>query len=238
MKLCLMCALVVALLASAVAEDFQNHSISFEIPDGWDIYSDIEVGDNSSTILTDGKGAIRIDTIHLTDESLTEIVGDYYRSTSDGCYQLNPDASWQEIYGRDSWRVVNAFREYYRGQVVPPTIQGGGARWGAGSDDFLALGEYISYSTNGPQGQQPYEPLLEWYLVWIRPEYNGSFVAVHGLFPVNRYEAVKVAGFGRDGNHHWPTPLYNIMISFSTDWSGKLCKDGLRTGDEALLSLV
>ena len=80
MKLCLMCALVVALLASAVAEDFQNHSISFEIPDGWDIYSDIEVGDNSSTILTDGKGAIRTDTILLTDESLTEIVGDYYRS--------------------------------------------------------------------------------------------------------------------------------------------------------------
>ena len=246
--ICLMCALAIApmVLASAVAEDqhvqtFHNHSISFEIPDGWEVCLDVMIDDNSSTIITDGEAAIRIDTIKLPDAELDEIVRDYCQKTSDDYYQIKPDATWHAIYKKESWRVVDAFCEHYRDHVVPPAMPSLGSRFGIGSDDFLTSGEYIAYCTNGPRGNLPEDKLLEWYLVWIRPEYNSTFIAVHALFPVDHlddYGIEKLTGFGRAETYHWPGPLYNVMTSFSTDWSGRLCKGGLRTGEEELLSLV
>ena len=94
---------------------FHNHSIYFEIPDGWEIYSDIEDGDNSSTIITDGMAAIRIDTIKLADSKLDELVRDYLQNRkSDDYYRINPNVTWYAAYEKEPYYVVDSLCEYYK----------------------------------------------------------------------------------------------------------------------------
>ena len=240
----LMCALVIApmVLVSALAEDqesqtFHNHSTSFEIPDGWEVYSDTEEGDNSSTIITDGKAAIRVSTIKLPSAELDKLARDYGQKRAGDCYQIKPDTTWEAIYEKESWYVVDAVCEYYKDWVILPAT----LRCCCGSDDFLTRGRYMGYSTNADVHEEspPDAKLLEWYLVWIRPEYNGTFIAVHALFPVDQLDGYGIEKLTKPGDpraYFWPKPLYDVMVSFSTDWAGRICKKAPKGGD-VLLSI-
>lgn len=195
---------------------FHNHSIYFEIPDGWEIYSDTEFGDNSSTILTDGMATIRIDTVKLSESELNQAAKCGFLGNT-----LDPDDGqiWIQILERAPWEFLGGLWKHYLPLTPPVYLK----RKSGGSGLFSPDDAHAGYATNYNRKGAPSSEPLEWYLIWSKIEYGGRFIGVHTLFPANcadTYNMVNIARGGAPYDYYWPEPMYEMMSTFSTDWTG------------------
>ena len=158
----------------------------YENPTGW-VKRDPDVGDNvnSTTILTDDRAEIRIDIIRLSNSELDQIAKmQFVEDDSD----LDGEApSWITAYNEDPWGIAKGLWITYvnylnKFNLKPRNISGRGT--GLLSPD----GACAFYATNDRHDGPPPDLPLEWYFVWIRPEYGNVFVGIHARFPPNYLE--------------------------------------------------
>ena len=241
LKSCIILILVTFSTASAVPENvtanenatYNNHSICFEIPDGWYIYSDTEEGDNSSTILTDGLAAIRIDTVRLPEEELNNIVSSHLEEYNSKPWRgekepLDTNVPWLEVYRDYPWQVAGALLDIYMDQIERPSyrIKSGGSinlRL-AGLKNFQE-DCHVAISQNfGSGNTQDREKLpaniypAEMYVVWTKPKYNNTFVAIRANFPDAEYETHEMK-YCADFIYLWPKPLWDIIVTLEISYT-------------------
>lgn len=199
----------------------------YNTPIGW-MKEDPDVGEDfNSTILTDGRAEIRIDIIRLSNSELNQIAKRQF-------VEDDPDLSveipyWITTYRENPWGISEGLWSYYKNYLTkldlkPREISGGGD-----SGLLRPDGANAFYATNYQHYGLPSSLPIEWYFVWIRPEYGNIFVGIRAQFPpkyfcihdmkiVGREGCAHVDSFGGGAyaNIYLPEPLWMVISSFTT----------------------
>jgi len=195
---------------------YKDNGISFEIPQNWNVVKDIQEGNVTQIVLSDGINAIRMDLIKNSD--INTIIGeylDYHVSKSDLsslCQDAKnmTDTEWHSAYKKFPWYSNDAISEYYQKNIVRPNTQLGGTGSGISvKPDGVA---YAGIATNN--GHHDDKEIDEWFISWTKPEYDNEIIGVHSLFKGD-YPSVEIEWRGSSTNYAMPEPLWIVLTTFN-----------------------
>jgi len=195
---------------------YNNHSLCFEIPQNWSVIKDVQEGNDTQIVLSDGANAIRIDLIK--DSNINKIIGEYleYHVSKADLSSFEYDTknmtgkAWRSAYERFPWYSNDAISEYYQDNVVRPITQLGGT--GSGISVKPDGVEYAGIATNN--GHHNDKEIDEWFVSWTKPEYDNEIIGVHSLLKGD-YPSVEIEWRGSPTNYAMPEPLWTVLTTIN-----------------------
>lgn len=193
---------------------YLNHSLCFEIPNGWKVIKDAQVDNDTQIVLSDGANAIRVDLIK--HPGIGKIIGDYLEyhvSKSElASFDYNPrdmsNESWQYAYARYPYYSNDAVCEYYKENVIKPVTH----MSSSGSGNFIKPdgSEYAGVATNGDSRND----INEWIVAWTKPKYDSEVIGIHSLFK-GKYPEIKVKWGSSERDYSLPEPLWIVLATIN-----------------------
>lgn len=190
-------ALILILLSSSIAfaapSIYRDNGIAFTIPANWSI-ADVQQLDRTEAdgtlvndtkiVLTDNYSAIRIDIIKI------------------------PQTKWlMQMYEDSPYYVMGILESYYRTKLLEINSRSMGLNGGSGLSIKPDGVEHASFRT-GSNGD-----LIEWIMIWTKPDYNDKFIGVHALFQGDyQMKPLSMSG-GGPYSYYMQKPLYEILDS-------------------------
>jgi hypothetical protein len=204
---------------TATPTTYANHSLSFNIPDGWKVAKDDIEGNDTQVVLSDGTNAIRIDLIKHPGIGI--LIGDYLdyhvsKSELDSYAYNSKDNSseaWKSNYERIPWYSNDAISEYYMEHVIHPIALAGNNWHGSGISVKPDGVEYAGFYTNENSRGRPVD-VYEWVIAWTKPSYDEKFIGVHSVFK-GEFRQIKIELSGSNDEYIMPEPLWTVLTSFS-----------------------
>ena len=179
-------------VSSAVNQttSYQNHSLSFEIPLGWNVVKDIQEENDHMILLTDNISAIRIDIIKsddpliISDSADSRILCEYYIK-----YVIN---------------LVKPICGSGTGVEIKPD----------GADDVFYASNCCGL--NKYCKEEGFNDPVEWIVTWTKPEYDKELIGVYAIFN-GTYPDTKINWSGAHGDYYMANPLYSVLTSISLE---------------------
>ncbi|NYT02989.1 MAG: hypothetical protein GKC10_09590 [Methanosarcinales archaeon] len=199
--------LVGASLASQ-NETYCHHGLCFEIPHEWDVVKDVQVGNDTQIVLSDGVSAIRVDLIKYPDREIDKLMLEHLirDKTIPENYSSSCICPWRFIYALVPWQANGAIGNYYKTEIIKPV------------NDLRCSGSGISIKPDGVEQASIHESCeelpAEWVIAWTKPEYDEELIGIHAIFS-GRYLQMPFEWHGSSKDYSMQQPLWLILTTFS-----------------------
>lgn len=205
-------------LASSPSKSYNNHSLSFEVPQNWSVVKDFQEGNDTQIVLSDGNNAIKIDL--MKHQNINKIIGDYLEyyvskaELSSYAHDIkNMTATdWHSAYDQIPWYSNDAISEYYMENVITPIALGGNNYHGSGISVKPDGVKYAGFFTNEYSPQRHSVDVYEWIIAWTKPNYDNEIIGVHSLFK-GEFREIKLEMNGSNEEYLMPDPLWTVLTT-------------------------
>lgn len=199
---------------------YNNHSLSFEVPQNWSVVKDFQKGNDTQIVLSDSNNAIRIDLIKHLD--MNKIIGNYLEYHVSMAELASFDiknttaTEWHSAYERVPWYSNEAISEYYMEYVITPIALVGNNYHGSGISVKPDGVEYAGFYTNEYSPQHPGHSVdvYEWIIAWTKPNYDNEIIGVHSAFR-GEFHEIKLEMNGSNEEYLMPEPLWTVLTTLN-----------------------
>ena len=201
---------------------YKNHSLAFEVPQNWSVVKDLQEGNDTQIVLSDGNNAIRIDLIKRLD--LNKLIGNYleYHVSKAELSSFAHDiknmtaTEWYFAYGQFPWYSNDAICDYYKENIVQPIALDGNYFHGSGISVKPDGVEYAGYYTNEYSPQHPGHSvdIYEWIIAWTKPNYGNEIIGVHSAFK-GEFREIKLEMNESNEEYLMPEPLWTVITTLN-----------------------